>query len=274
MRKYQSSFIKYFAFFRLRFNMGLQYRAAAIGGCVTQFLWGIMECLAFRAFLEADSGVFPMEFSAVVAYTWLREAFFSLFSTWNTDQEIFDSILNGNIAYELCRPVSVYDMWFARTAANRLANACLRCVPILTAAFLLPEPFRMTLPMNMECLFLFVITMFLGLGVTVAFCMFVYILAFFTVSPQGLRMVFTAMVELLSGAIIPLPFMPDGVRRVLEFLPFAGMFNVPLRIYSGDLAGTEMLHAIGLQIFWLLLLWMAGKILCRAAERKIVVQGG
>lgn len=274
MRKYQSSFIKYFAFFRLRFNMGLQYRAAAIGGFVTQFLWGIMECLAFYAFLEADPDVFPMDFSAVVAYTWLREAFFALFTVWHTDNEIFDSILNGNIAYELCRPVSIYDMWFARTAANRLANAGLRCVPILTAAFLLPEPFRMTLPMNTECLFLFVITMFLGLGVTVAFCMFVYILAFFTVSPQGLRMVFTAMVELLSGAIIPLPFMPDGVRRVLEFLPFAGMFNVPLRIYSGDLTGTEMSHAVGLQIFWLILLWMAGKILCRAAERKIVVQGG
>lgn len=57
MRKYQSSFIKYFAFFRLRFNMGLQYRAAAIGGCVTQFLWGIMECLAFRAFLDRKSVV-------------------------------------------------------------------------------------------------------------------------------------------------------------------------------------------------------------------------
>lgn len=87
-------------------------------------------------------------------------------------------------------------------------------------------------------------------------------------------MMFTSMVEFLSGAIIPLPFMPGGVRRFLELLPFAGMFNVPLRIYSGDLSGTEMLRGIGLQCFWFVTLLALGKALCRAAERKVVVQGG
>lgn len=265
---------KYISFFRLHFNTGLQYRAAAFGGIVTQFLWGLMECLAFRAFYEADPAAFPMEFSATVTYIWLREAFFALFTTWHADNDIFNSIINGDIAYELCRPVSVYDMWFSRTCAKRLANAGLRCVPILIAAFLLPSPFKMTLPKNAGCLVLFIVTMLLGLGVTAAFCMFVYVLSFFTISPQGLRMVFTSMVELLSGATIPLPFMPDAVRRVLDILPFAGMFNVPLRIYSGDLSGTPMLRAVSLQCFWLIILLAAGKALCRMAERRVVVQGG
>lgn len=265
---------KYLSFFRLRFAMGLQYRAAAVGGIITQFLWGFMECLAFRAFREAAPEAFPMEFSAVVAYVWLREAFFALFTVWHADNEIFDSIINGDIAYELCRPLSIYHMWFARTIGIRLANASVRCLPILAVSFLMPEPFRMTLPQDILCFLLFVLTMFLGLGVTVAFCMFVYILSFFTISPKGLRMLFTSLVEFLAGAYIPLPFMPDAFRKILELLPFAGMFNVPLRIYSGDLAGAEMMRAIGLQCFWLLALYIAGRILCRAAERKVVVQGG
>lgn len=152
--------------------------------------------------------------------------------------------------------------------------AALRSIPLLMVAFLLPGPFRMTLPAGPQYFVLFVITLFLGLGVTVAFCMFTYILAFFTISPQGLRMMFTSMVEFLSGAIIPLPFMPGGVRMFLELLPFAGMFNVPLRIYSGDLSGAEMLRGIGLQCFWFVTLLALGKALCRAAERKVVVQGG
>ena len=41
---------KYLSFFRLRFSMGLQYRAAALAGIVTQFFWGFMEIMAFRAF--------------------------------------------------------------------------------------------------------------------------------------------------------------------------------------------------------------------------------
>ena len=270
MREYS----KYFSFFRLRFNMGLQYRAAALSGVVTQIVWGLIECLTFRAFQQADPSAYPMAFSATVSYLWLREAFFSAFRTWQTDGEVFDSIMDGGIAYELCRPVSIYNMWFARTAASRISMAALRSIPLLTVAYLLPGPFRMTLPAGPQHFILFVITLFLGLGVTVAFCMFTYILAFFTISPQGLRMMFTSMVEFLSGAIIPLPFMPGGVRRFLELLPFAGMFNVPLRIYSGDLSGAEMLRGIVLQCFWFVTLLLLGKALCRAAERKVVVQGG
>lgn len=265
---------KYVSFFRLRFNMGLQYRAAAISGAITQILWGLIECLTFRAFQQTDPSVYPMTFSATVSYIWLREAFFSAFSTWQTDGEIFDSIMDGGIAYELCRPVSIYDMWFAKTTAGRLSVATLRSIPLLTVAFLLPKPFRMALPASPKHFLLFVLTLFLGLGVTVAFCMFTYTLAFFTISPQGLRMMFTSMVDFLSGAIIPLPFMPGGVRTFLELLPFAGMFNVPLRIYSSDLSGAEMLRGIGLQCFWLVTLLLLGKVLCRAAEKKIVVQGG
>lgn len=51
---------KYISFFRLRFSMGLQYRTAAAAGIVTQFFWGAMEILVYRAFYEADAAAFPM----------------------------------------------------------------------------------------------------------------------------------------------------------------------------------------------------------------------
>ena len=58
---------KYASFFRLRFTMGLQYRAAALAGIVTQFVWGFMEIMVFRAFYEADAAAFPMSFSATAS---------------------------------------------------------------------------------------------------------------------------------------------------------------------------------------------------------------
>ena len=54
------SYRKYLAFFRLRFSVGLQYRTAALAGIVTQFVWGSMEVLMFRAFYRSDPGSFPM----------------------------------------------------------------------------------------------------------------------------------------------------------------------------------------------------------------------
>ena len=60
----------------------------------------------------------------------------------------------------------------------------------------------------------------------------------------------------------------------METLPFASMQNVPLRVYSGDLAGTELLFALSMQLFWLTMLLVIGKVLCNKALKQIAVQGG
>lgn len=265
---------KYLSFFRLRFVMGLQYRTAALAGIFTQFFWGFMTIMTYRAFYQADMSAFPMTLSATSSYIWLQQAFLAFFAAWMMDNEIFDAIVNGDIAYELCRPVNIYSMWFSRNIANRMARAVLRCFPILIVAAFLPSPYGIAAPASLEHFVLFVVTLFLGLAVTVSFCMLIYVLTFFTVSPQGLRMLFTSTVEFFAGAIIPLPFFPKKVQQIMELLPFASMQNVALRIYSGSMTEAEMQKAIILQIFWLIVITAAGKALCRAAVRKVTVQGG
>ena len=265
---------KYLSFFRLRFAMGLQYRVAALAGIVTQFVLGFMEVMIFRAFYQADASAFPMSLSATTSYIWLQQAFLAFFAAWMMENEIFDSIVNGNIVYELCRPISIYNMWFARSLANRLSRAVLRCFPILMVAAFVPAPYGMEAPASLYHFVFFVITMALGLAVTVSFCMLVYVLTFFTISPQGLRMLFVSAVEFFAGAVIPLPFFPEKVQKVMELLPFASMQNVALRIYSGSMDQAQMEKAILLQVFWLIAITMTGKLLCRVAERRISVQGG
>lgn len=254
--------------------MGLQYRAAALAGMATQFFWGAMEILMFRAFYRADPLAFPMTLEATCAYVWLQQAFLSLFNAWVLENEIFDSIVNGNIAYELCRPINIYNMWFSKNLATRLSMALLRCMPVLLLAVALPAPYGLMAPSGPAALFLFFLSMLLGVGVTVAFCMLIYMACFFTISPVGLRMVSVSVVEFFSGAIIPLPFLPDGIREIFELLPFASMQNAPFRIYSGNLQGNDMLRALSLQAFWLCMLIFTGKLLDSLAMKKITVQGG
>lgn len=265
---------KYLSFFRMRFLMGMQYRTAAAAGVVTQFAWGFMELLVFRAFYQADASAFPMAFEAVVGYIWLQQAFLALFMAWMMEAEIFSGIVDGNIAYELCRPIHIYSMWFSRSVANRVSKAVLRCVPILLVSLFLPKPYRLMLPKDPAVFSLFLLTLMLGTLVTVAIGVIIYVCCCFTISAQGIRIFYASACELLSGQIIPLPFMPAAVERVLRVLPFASMQNVPLRIYSGDLCGAAMAEAIALQIFWLVVLVAFGQAFARFAEKKIVVQGG
>ena len=265
---------KYAAIFRIRFANAMQYRAAAVAGLVTQFAWGFMEILAFSAFYRANPAAFPMEFSQTVSYIWLQQAFLALFMTWFFESEIFNSITDGGIAYELARPIDLYARWFFQSAANRLSRAVLRCFPILIVAFLLPAPFRLALPPSGAQFAVFLLSASLSLGVVIAFSMLIYVSTFYTMSPIGARLVAATLADFLAGATIPLPFFPATLRKIVELLPFASMQNMPLRIYTGNIAGTEALCGILLQVFWLVVLVLIGKALMKNALKRVVVQGG
>lgn len=265
---------KYISFFRIRFVTGLQYRMVMVSALTTQVFWGLLEVLAYYALWQSESLAFPMQFQSVVTYIWLKEGLFALINTWGADDDTSQIFLDGGIAYEMCRPLSIYGMWFSRSFAGRLSEATLRSIPIFLVALLVPAPFRISAPVSIPAFFLFLLTMLLGLFLVLAFCMLVYVLCFFTISPKGWRMVLTGAVELLSGSMLPLPFFPEQIRNILELLPFAAMHNVAFLIYTGELTGTAMYRSIALQVFWLITLVAAGQLICRHAQRRVVVQGG
>ncbi len=265
---------KYLSFFRLRFSMSLQYRTAALAGLVTQFVWGGMLILAFAAFYRSDPDAFPMSFQATASYIWLQQAFLMLFQPWGFDGDIIDSIQSGAVGYELCRPLSVYNMWFARTEASRMASALLRCWPVLIFAALLPAPYGLAAPASISALLWAVLSALLGTLVAVSLCMLVYLSNFYTVNSAGVRIVAATVTDFLQGSVIPLPFMPDGFRAVVELLPFASTVNAPLRIYSGDIAGAYLYRTVALQFFWLAALVALGKVIERKAMKRTLVLGG
>lgn len=264
----------YISFFKIRFLHGLQYRAAAYAGIATQLSWGFMYIMMYEAFYKSNPKMAPMEFSQLATYVWFQQAFLALFMTWFLDNDIFDLITNGNVAYELCRPLDLYNTWFAKNCAVRLSKAVLRCLPILIIAFILPEPYRFTLPNSVSAMFLFVISMILAFIVVVAYCMLVYIFTFYTVSPMGVRIVLVMTADFLAGGLVPLPFLPDWLTKYIYLSPFAAMQNDPFRIYSGNISVQEGISNILLQLIWAVILILIGKLALHKALRHVVVQGG
>ena len=265
---------KYRSFFRIRFLNGLQYRTAALSGILTQFAWGFLMISMFRAFSRSAPESFPMEFSQLSSYVWLNQALLTLFMVWQFEQDIFTSITQGNVAYELCRPFDLYANWFLKSAAGRISKAVLRCFPVLFFSFFLPEPFGLSLPSSPIHFLFFLVSGFFSVLVVVSLVMIVYILTFFTMSSTGIRIAFTTLGDFLSGGILPLPFFPEQIKWIVELLPFACIQDVPLRAFIGDITGTEFLFRLSLQIFWACVLILGGRRLMKTALQHGVVQGG
>ena len=264
----------YLSFFRIRFLAGLQYRTAAWAGIATQFAWGGMNLLMYAAFYKTGADAFPMEFAALSDYIWLQQAFLALFMTWYFDGEILDAVVTGSVAYELCRPADLYAMWFVKGLAVRTSRALLRFAPILLVAVFLPAPYSLGLPAGPLAALLFVFSMALGLCVIVALSMLIYISAFYSVSPLGVRGRAGTLMEFFAGGVLPLPFFPDALRTILYALPFASIQNTPFLIYTGHLRSREALLELLLQAVWLVLLVALGRFWMRRAIRRTVVQGG
>lgn len=264
----------YLTFFKIRLLNGLQYRAAALAGVATQFAWGAMSILSFKAFYNVSSENFPMEFSQLSSYIWLQQAALALFMSWYMDGDILSAIENGNIAYELCRPMSIYPTWFIKNMAVRISRVLLRCFPILFVAALLPKPYNIGLPASPLGGLLFIISLLLGFLLMVAFSMLIHISAFYTISTSGIKVLFISLMEFLSGFVIPLPFFPESIRKVVLLLPFASIQNTPFQIYVGTIKPEEALGPLLLQLIWLVILVGVGWILMSRALKRVVVQGG
>lgn len=264
----------YSSYFKIRFIHGLQYRAAAIAGVSTQLAWGFIYLMLYQAFYMSAKENAPMSYSELASYIWMQQAFLALFMTWFLDNELFEMISKGNVSYELCRPLDLYNIWFVKNCALRLSKAVLRCFPILIIASFLPKPYQLSLPASGLSGLLFIIAMVLALIVVVAYCMLIYIFTFYTISPIGVRIALVMTADFFSGGLIPLPFFPDWLAKYLYLTPFAAMQNVPFRIYSGSIPLDEAIFAISLQIFWAVVLILIGKVILSKAIKRVVVQGG
>lgn len=265
---------KYLSFFRIRFSAGLQYRAAAIAGIVTQFIWGTMEILLYEAFWRTDPSAFPMARGELYTYIWIQQALLAMYMPWIFDNSIFDQITNGGVALELCRPADIYTMWYLKNCSMRLSRVLLRCIPIFVITAFLPEPFGFRPPSDPIRLILSLFSLIIGFLIVIAISMLIYISAFYTLDSRGVRMVAATIAEFCAGAVIPLPFLPDGVRRVMDLLPFASSQSTPFLIFSGSLTGTDAFWAMGLQLFWCVALIAVGKLWMRSALKNVVLQGG
>jgi len=263
---------KYLSFFKMRLLAGLQYRTAALAGMSTQLVWGAMEILLYRAFYRENPAAFPMGMEALSSYIWLQQAFLAFFALWQGEREIAEAVRTGTVAYELTRPIGLYGMWMARSLGLRLSRGLLRCWPIVLVGFLLPAPYGLRL--RAENLGQFALSAVLMLVLVCAYMSILYAASFYMTDSNGINVLSVAAADLLGGAIVPIPFLPEPLRTVAELSPFGSMQNVPLRIFGGDLTGSAALEAVSLQLFWCVTLVGLGMAMTRGGIRRTVIAGG
>jgi ABC-2 type transport system permease protein len=180
-------------------------------------------------------------------------------------------IWDGSISVELLRPVSFRGRMAAENLGNSLFNLIFRFIPVLAVALLTTG---MSAPADLPCFLLFLLSALLGAGVMFAVSFAVQVTAFWLVNIWSLVTIKNVFVNVLSGSMIPLWFMPEQIQGVLNFTPFASIYFTPVQIYLGQLSAGETALKCGVQLLWIALIFLVGEILWRKGQRRLTVQGG
>ena len=129
-------------------------------------------------------------------------------------------IWDGSIATEFLRPISFKGRMIAENAGNALFNLLFRFAPCLIIALF---TVGVNAPANPAMLALFILSAILGFGVLWAISFAVQMTAFWLINIWSLITIKNVLVNVLSGSMIPLWFMPKELTAILNFLPFSSV---------------------------------------------------
>ncbi len=269
MRTLAAKWRPYMTVFRLRALMETQYRAAALGGLVTQVFFGLVYICLYTVLYGGGD---PQALRDVITYVWIQQMFFRMM--FSNDGELTNLILSGGVAYMMVRPLDQHRFWVCRDVGGRLVGAGMRLIPMLLVQLLLPAEFRMSLPESPAALVQFLLSVGLGAICLCELSAIVDAINMKTLDRRGISAILNLTSMTFSGNVIPLTMFPDSVQTLIRYQPFAQALDAPIRMYQHAASLPEWAFNVGVQIGWIMVLRALGRWMWQRRLNDMTVQGG
>lgn len=185
-------------------------------------------------------------------------------------QDIVARVREGQIGFDLSRPVSYPSQLVAGAAGDLLGMLPMMIVAIPVAAVL----GELAAPPTWQAGIGYIISFLVAWFIAVELAMLIGLVAFWTLEMNGFMMVYNLVGGFATGALVPLWFMPDLMRQFVQLLPFQSIVYVPVSIYISLPATGNIATALLLQLFWAVVLIGVIQFVWKRALYRTVIQGG
>lgn len=187
---------------------------------------------------------------------------------------IGEEVKDGSIIMRLLRPVHFAASYLFTEIGFRwlvFVSVGLPFLIIITGLKLLSgqpilQIFLMTLTYFLSLILAFLINFFFN--ICFGFSAFVF------KNLWGSNLLKNSLVAFMSGSLIPLSFFPKIIADILSFLPFSSLIYTPVMIIVGKYNISQMIQAVLLQLFWLLVMIALSQIIWKRVQSNITIQGG
>ena len=257
-------------FARIGFVNMLAFRLRYYTGIVTYFINVTIYYFIWQAVFRASPAFAGFDFAQMITYVALGWIIRSMYFN-NVDVELSNDILEGKIVMAMLRPASVQWSYISRAmgeAVFRLLMLTLPCSLVILLVFPVRPP--------ASVLHFAAFAAALG-GSVLMVAMMNFIVGACAVKLKSILGLLRAkfyMQELLSGLLIPIAVFPAPLRTVSSLLPFEHIGYTPMMIYLGKVPVDRIPRVLLLDIFWVVMLALAGQWFWARMSRRLTVHGG
>ncbi|MDC7224127.1 MAG: ABC-2 family transporter protein [Spirochaetales bacterium] len=227
---------KYTAVMKTSFKEALAYRFDALSASLFSFLRIWLAWLLWKAVFGEKETVggytFPMMLTYYILITFFSRLARSESIIWETAEEV----RKGTFTKYITRPINHFAYALSRSAAQGLfsflsdTGAFLLWIVLFRNSFLPPAGVLATFQALLFAL--------LGLLTTLQIHYHTALISFKTVDIAGPWFFVSNIMSFLSGALIPLALLPEGLRQIVSLTPFYYILYYPAALYLGQETGS------------------------------------
>lgn len=265
----------YLPFVKSEIQMVLAYRVSFFSNILVTLLNLAVSYYLWLAIFNSASSATVNGFTKSQMLTYIIISFITARTIGSgTEWIVGREVQSGEIAINLIRPIN----YRLRLAMQSIGKILWQFVVIFLPVWICMVGYRYfisgeSLP-NIWILVSYLLSLIFSFTIWFLFNFCFGLMAFFVTYIWGLNVFKNTVVNFLSGAVIPIMFFPLWFQKFLMLLPFSSINYTPVMIYLNKYTLYEILEVMGIQILWIVLLYLFSEFVWRKAIKKLTIMGG
>lgn len=261
----------YLRLVRAGFQRQAHYRLAMFAGLATNIVFGFIRAsILFAAVKSAGGQLGGYTAGTISSYVWLSQGLLGAIEV-SGRAEIGDRIRTGDVAIDFTRPIDLQTWHLSEDLGRALYTFLPRGVPsvlvgLLTVGLIMPTT---ALPYVMGLVSVV-------MAVTISFyCRYAAnVLGFWLLDTRGVRTLYLVSSSFLAGLYVPVGLFPGWLHTLAYCTPFPSILQTPINVISGHDTGSVAATDLVMQVGWVAVTCLIGRVLTSSGRSRLVVQGG
>lgn len=258
-------FKKYWTIINITFQRGLTYRFTVFSYRVGEILENLVLILMWLSIFKGQTLIQGYTINEMITYVIIGSLISLLVRNW-LSEVVSSDIKEGRLSMQILKPMSYAKYVFSR----EIGRVGLPFIMSVASQLIFLSFFLNKLIFNSSLMYLGVIVIMIILAFITELLLsyLVGLIAFWTVEVDGINHTFYRVKRFFSGGYFPLSLLPVVYVKISYLLPFAYSFFVPTQLYLKKIDLLAGIKGLGVQIIWIVILYIIIKIVWNRGLKK------